>query len=314
MQTVRNRILLAKEETGGYGVDPTPTVVANAIEAKNVKVNYQGDLLERDNVRSNISPVSPVVGKRWIEVNFDVELKGSGTKGTAGRIGDLLEACSMAETASAGSSVTYVPTSLSQKSVTIYVYDNDTGSAVLHKITGAMGNFSIKLTAGQYGVLSFAMRGIYNAPTDVALTSAPTYETTSPPIVESCTFTLNSSALLIAQELSLDLGNEIAMRDDINSASGLKGIIIANRKGKGSFNPEAMLVASYAFWADWTAATQRALSCIIGSASGNKCTITAPKVTIDSIADGDRERILTREIPFSLGQNVGNDELSLRFE
>ena len=313
MQTVRNRILLCKEESVA-GSDSTPTVSANALEVSNLKINWQGDLLDRDIMRGNISPVNPVVGKRWAEVSFDLELKGGGTKGTASRIGDLLEACSMLETASAGSSVTYTPTSASQKTATIYVYDNDSASAVLHKITGTMGNFTMKLTAGQYGVLSFAMRGMYNAPSDVALTVAPTYETTTPPIVESCTFTLNSSNLLIAQELSLDLGNEVASRDDINSPSGLKSFIIANRKGKGSFNPEAMLVASYGFWADWTGATQRALSCVVGTASGNKVTITAPKVTIDSIADGDRERILVRDVPFSLGQNAGNDELSLKFE
>lgn len=310
---VRNRILLAKEEAI-YGTDPVPTVAANAVNPMNLKVNWQGDLLERDIMRGNISPLSPVVGKRWVDVTFDLELKGGGTKGTAAKMGDLLEACSMAESASAGSSVTYTPTSSSQKSVTLYIYDNDTGSAVLHKITGCMGNFTMKLTAGQYGVLSFSFKGIYNAPTDVALTAAPTYESTTPPIVESCTFTINSLSTLIAQELSLDIGNEIASRDDINSASGLKGFIIANRKGKGSFNPEAILVATYGFWDDWTGATQRALSCVVGSASGNKVTITAPKVTIDSIADADRERILTRDIPFSLGQNAGNDELVLKFE
>ena len=119
---------------------------------------------------------------------------------------------------------------------------------------------------------------------------------------------------MIAQEISLDIGNEISARDDINSASGLKGYFIANRKGKGSFNPEAMLVAGYGFYADWAGATQRALSVVVGSASGNKVTITAPKVTIDSISDADRERILVKDIPFSLGQNAGNDELVLRFE
>jgi hypothetical protein len=313
MQTVRNRVLLAKEESV-YSSDASPSVANNALEVKNLKINWQGDLLERDNVRSNISPVSPVVGKRWVEVNFDLELKGSGSIGVAGRIGDLLEACSMAETASVGSSVIYVPTSSGQKSVTLYVYDNDSASAVLHKITGAMGNFNIKLTAGQYGVLSFALKGMYNAPTDVALPSAPTYESTIPPIVESASFTLNSDTDLIVQELSLDLGNEIAVRDDISSANGVKGFIIANRKGKGNFSPEALLVAGYDFWADWIASSQRALSVVVGSARGNKCTITAPKVTLDNIADGERERVLVRDIPFSLGQNVGNDEIQLKFE
>jgi hypothetical protein len=114
--------------------------------------------------------------------------------------------------------------------------------------------------------------------------------------------------------LSLDIGNEIASRDDISSANGIKGFIIANRKGKGSVNPEALLIAGYNFWTDWTASTQKALSVVVGTATGNKCTITAPKLTIDSIADGERERILTRDIPFSLGQSAGNDEISLKFE
>jgi hypothetical protein len=313
MQTVRNRLLLVKEESI-YGSDPTPTVAANAIEAKNVKVSYIADLLERDNIRSNISPVSPVVGKRHIEVSFEVELKGSGTKGTAGRIGDLFEACSFAEVASAGSSVTYSPTSSGQKSVTIYIYNLDTGSAVLNKITGAVGTMNVKCVAGQYATLEFTLKGLYNAPTDVTLPSAPTYETTLPPIVESSTFTLNSVSTLVVSEVNINMENAIAERDDVSTANAIKAFTITGRKPKGSFNPEAGLVGDYGFWADWIASTQRALSIVIGSASGNKCTITAPKVTIDSIADADRDGILARDIPFSLGQNVGSDEISIKFE
>jgi hypothetical protein len=313
MQTVRNRILLAKEESS-YGVDPNPTVSSNAIEAKNIKVSYKGDKLERDNVRSNISPVSPVLGKRWAEITFDLELKGSGSAGVAGKIGDLLEACSMVESVDAGSSVIYKPTSSGQKSITIYLYDNDSASAVLHKLTGAVGTFNLKATAGQYATLSFTFRGIYNAPTDVALPSTPTYEASTPPIVESCNFTLNGDSDLIVQELSLDLANEIVDRDDISSANAIKAFMITNRNPSGKFNPEAMLVASYDFWTDWASSTQRAMSMVIGSVAGNKITITAPKVTLDDISDGERNRVLTKDIPFTLGQNLGNDEIEIKFE
>lgn len=312
MQTVRNRVLLVKEEVT-YGSDPTPTVAANAIEAKNVKVNYAGELLERDNVRSSISSTSPVVGKRYIEITFEAELKGSGTKGTAGRIGDLFEACAFTEVASAGSSVTYTPNS-SGKSVTFYIYNLDSASAVLNKITGAVGTLNVKCPAGQYATLEFSFKGVYNAPTDVALPSTPTYETTLPPIVESATFTLNSIATLVASEINFSIDNTIAERDDLNSPNGIKSFLVSSRKPKGTFNPEAVLVAGYGFWADWIASTQRALSIVVGSASGNKCTITAPKVTVDSISDADRDSILTMDIPFSLGQNAGNDEIVFKFE
>ncbi len=312
-QTIRNRILLAKEETT-YGTDSSPTVASNAIEAKDIKVNYIGELLERDNIRSNISSISPIVSKRYIEVTFECELKGSGTAGVAGRIGDLLEACGFSETVSVGSSVVYKPASSNLKSATIYIYDMDTSSAVLKKVTGTVGTVNIKIIAGQFATLAFTMRGLYNAPADVALPSDPTLETTLPPIVESSQFTLGAITSLVVQDITIDMANEITERDDINVANGIKAFTIVGRKPKGTFNPEAVLVAIHNVWADWVASTQRALSLIIGSVTGNKCTISAPKVTVDNLADADRDRILTRDIPISFGQNVGNDEIQLKFE
>lgn len=314
MQTVRNRILLVKEESV-YGSDSTPEVGSNAMEAKNVKVNYTGDKLTRDNVRSSISPVSPVMGKRQIEVSFEMEVKGSGSVGTAGKLGDLLEACGFNETiAGNGSSVVYRPASGTIKSVTIYVYDIDGASAVLNKITGAVGTFNLKCPAGQYASLEFNFKGKYNARSDVAVPSTPTYESTVPPIVESALFSLNSSNDLIAQECNIQMDNTLAERADLNSPSGILAFMITQRNPKGTFNPEAVLVATYDFTTDWASATQRALSITVGATAGNKVVITAPKVTIDSIGDGDRDSILTKDIPFTLGQNVGNDELVFNFQ
>lgn len=310
----KNRFLCAKEESV-YGSDPTPTTTANALEALSVNVSYQGDKIERDVMRSNISPLAPRIGKRFIEVTFDVEVKGGGTKGTASRIGDLLEACGYAEVASAGSSVVYSPSSQSHKSVTLYIYDAiSSSSSILHKVTGARGSFSLKLTAGAIAVMSFTMKGIYNAPTDVSAPTAPTFETTIPPIVESSLFTINSIDSLIAQELNLALNNEIVEQQDLNSATSLKGYLITGRKPSGSFNPEAVSVATYDFVGDWVGAEQRALSVVVGSVAGNKITITAPKVTIDSVGDGDRNGIKTVELPFSCSQNSGNDELCFLME
>jgi hypothetical protein len=312
MFTIKNRVLLAKEE-GTYNSDPTPTVAANAIESSVVKVNFNADLLTRDNLRSNISAVAPVVGKRFVEVQFTCELKGSGTAGVAPRIGDLIEACAFSEVASVGSSVVYQPCSSNKKSVTLYIYDLDSASAVLHKVTGAIGDVKLKATAGQYGVLDFTFRGNYNADADVALPSAPTYDTTVPPVVESCQLTVNSVNSLVIQEISLSMDNAIIEREDVNSANGLKGFEITGRDPKGTINPEAVLAATYNFTADWAASAQRALSMVVGSVAGNRVMITAPKLVIESVSDGDRNGLLTRDVPFRLGQNAGNDEVVLKF-
>lgn len=307
------KVLLAKEESV-YGSDPTPTVADNAIEAKNIRVNYRGDVLERNLQRGTLSPSEPKIGKRWIEVAFECELKGSGSAGTAPKLGDLLEACGMSETVSAGSSVTYLPSSGTMKSVTLYVYDKqDSGSAVLHKVTGARGNFNIVAEAGQIARAEFTLRGIYNAPTDVADPSAPTFESTKPPIVESSQFSLNSVTTLVVQQVSLDMNNELADSDDISSSGSLKSVNIVGRKPAGTFNPEKVSVATYGYWADWIAATSRALSLVVGTVAGNKCTISAPKVTLDNVGGGERNGVVVEDVPFRCAYSSGNDEVSLVF-
>jgi hypothetical protein len=311
---VRNKTVLAKEESV-YGDDSTPTPADNAIEARTVKINYNSDLLERDYMRGNISAVSPVTGKRSVEVTFEMDLKGGGVAGTASKLGDMLEACGYAEVATAGSSVVYKPTSDSMKSATFYIYEHvSASSSKLHKVTGARGNFSIKLTAGQMAILSFTFKGEYNAPTDVAHPASPTYEATIPPVINSADFTLNSDDTLCVQELNLESGNELIEQECINSENGVSGFIISGRKPAGTMNPEAVSVADYDWYSDWIASTSRAMSVVVGSAAGNKITISAPAVTVDAIAEGDRNGILTTDIPFRMSQSAGNDELELKFE
>lgn len=309
------RLLLAKIESN-YGSDPTPTVGSNAIAAKNIKINYAGDVLERDTYRSTLSPESPIIGKRWIEISFDCELKGSGAAGTAPIIGALLQACGFSETVAAGASVLYAPSSTAIKSATLYLYDiADSGNCRLHKILGARGTFSVKADAGGIAIVSFKLMGLYTAMSDVSAPGAPTYETTKPPVVQACTLSLNSVTSLVAQSVSVDVANEVVPQDDIAATGAIKAFIITGRKPAGQFNPEAVLAATYDFGADWIAATQRALSLAIGGTAGNICTITAPKLTPNSLADSDKSGILTQDVPFRLGRSAdaGNDELKFNF-
>lgn len=309
------RLLLVKLETT-YNTDPTPTVGSNAVECKAVKMNYQSDALERDTYRSTLSARTPIVGKRWAEINFSCELKGSGSLGVAPQIGALLQACGFLETVASGASVMYTPASTGIKSVTIYLYDiADSGNCRLHKITGARGNVSFKWDAGQICAVDFKMQGNYNAPTDVSAPSAPTFESTKPPVVQAGTLSLNGVTSLVMQSISLDMGNEIVTQDDIATANAIKGFILTGRKPGGQFNPEAVLAATYDWKTDWLAATERALSLLIGSTSGNRVTVTAPKLTPQSFSDGDKNGILTDEVPYRLGQNsdAGNDEVVLNF-
>ena len=314
MFLANKKILLLKRESV-FGQDPTPTVSANAIDASAIKFDYQGDLLTRDSLRGSLSRPQPIMGAKWAEISFTCELKGGGTKGTAARIGDALVACGFAETVSAGSSVTYQPADTGFLSATLYFYEQqDTGNCRLHKITGARGDVSLNMEAGKFGTLEFKFSGAYNAPSESADPSAPTYESTLPPIVESSTFTLNSVSTLIAQAIKIAMNNEVVKRDDINSPSGLMGFLITGRKPSGTINPESVLAATHDFYGDWAAATARALSVVVGSASGNKITITAPKLVIEKLGAGERTGIRTEDVQFALAINSAHDELVIKFE
>ena len=133
----KNKILLVKRESV-YGTDSVPTVSENAIEAKNIKIEYNGDLLERDLVRAR----SRTPRRSWASGGPSypsVEIKGSGTKGTAGRIGDALVACGLTTRPRDQRdvhAVRHVPlrNRLSLRS--------DSGNCKLHKVTGCRGTVS----------------------------------------------------------------------------------------------------------------------------------------------------------------------------
>ena len=306
------KVLLIKAESP-EGTDSVPTPAANYIAAKNIKVSYPDAPLERDLARTTFSQDAPLApAEKHMEITFDVEVKGSGTAGVAPRIGDALEACGMAEAigvVGGSSSCAYTPSTTQDVSVTIYFYElQHTGNARLHKLLGAKGSYAIKADSGKVATRSFKFYAKYTAPTEVAAPTGMADDNATPPVVESAAFSLNSVTTLVVQSVSLDLGQEVSMREDVSSSGSIKGYRITGRKPKGTFNPEAVLAATHDFYGDWVAATARALSMQIGTVAANKITITAPKLVLEKVDNAARNNIVTHDIPFQLVKNAGNDE------
>ena len=157
--------------------------------------------IERDNTNSTMSQVAAVMGARSAVIEFDVELKGSGTPGTAPEYGKLLKMCGFSEnTVASPASVTYLPTStyggspVSLPSGTLALYMD----GVVKKIWGARGDVSLKLVTGKFGVLHFAFTGADFSVLDAALLSAGvSYQTTKPPVFMSASFTIDSYAAIL---------------------------------------------------------------------------------------------------------------------
>ncbi len=309
---IRKALILAKKETT-YGADPTPTVAANALLVRNLKLTPVGDPLERDLLRSTLSNLPFVRGIQHYELSFETELKGTGTAGSLpafGWEGVLFQACRMTETISAGVSITYEPNSDDDggESCTIYVY---AGGGVLHQLHGCRGTFKMNFEAGNYGTVAWKFNGLYEAPTDASPSSA-TYSDIVPPRFLNVALTVDSYSPVF-EKFEIDINNTVAARKNANSATGITEWIISGRKPQGSFDPEATLEATNPFWDDWNDAAEMALTCTLGATAGNIITISAPAIQYRDIAWADRNGILAYEVPFSLAEDSGNDELSIVF-
>jgi hypothetical protein len=309
----RKTVVLAKVETV-YGTDPTPTVSANAILVQDVNIKIAGEVLERDFYKSSLSRMAFARGLRYADVSLTTELKGTGTRGSlpaTGWEGTLFRACGMAETVVAATRVAYAPISTGFEGVTLYVYKD----GLLHKCTGCRGSFTLNFEVGKYPTAKWDMKGIYNAVAD-STPATQTWSSVVPPTVLSAGLTLDTTSYAngVVEKVEIAMNNDVVMRKSMNDATGLLEWLITGRKPGGSLDPEAVLEATYTFWARWAAATQVALNLgPIGASSGNIITVTAPKLQFKEINYADRNGQLAYNIPFDLAMNAGDDELVVTF-
>ncbi len=305
---IEARTQLAAKLEGTEGAAET-LAGADVLLVANFKFTPNIAMGARDNVAASLSPFAQVPGARSGKMEFDVELKGSGTAGTAPALGKLLKASRFGETVVAVTSVTYLPASTAISSMTLGAYED----GVIKKIWGARGNVSLKLDDGAPGWLHFEFTGADFSVTDGAmLSSGVSYESTKPPAFLSAALTVDSYQALIGT-LEINMNNEIALRKDVNSASGHKSAVITKSKPSMTMDPEAVLVATYDFYGKLRSGSEGALTMVLNGSAGNICTITAPKVQYTGLSDDAKEGIRNYGITCQLNRNSGDDEVSIAF-
>lgn len=297
--------LYAKIETTP-GTAVTPTAAANAVLAFDVSIDVKPDMKERSPGNADRSSFSDIRGKTAVELKFSVELKGSGTAGTAPRWAPLLRACDRLETLNAGTNAIY-SMALTTETCTIWV--NIDG--IMHKLAGCAGDCEIDLTSGEVPMLKFTMSGIYVLATDIVV-EAMTYDSTVPVIVKGTTTTFGSYAAII-EKLNLKFGNSIVERTSLAASEGILAFMVGNRRPSGVMTCEAVLRATSNadFWSYFDAGTTKALSMVLGATAGNIVTISAPKCILESPKYGDRDGLRLFDIGFQMARNSGNDEMEI---
>lgn len=306
---LKNReVILAKVETT-YNTDSVPVAATDAALVKNPSWALEGlTMIDREVVKANLSKEQQIYGGTLRKISFETEVKGSGAAGTAPEIGVLMRGCAMSETVVASTSVTYEPTSSAHESLTIYYFMD----GVRYILTGCRGNVVFTLTARGILMAAFEFTGHSDAATDVALPS-PTYDTTVPTAIKGLSFTVGGYSAVI-NELTVDLGNAIAIPSSVSASDGYGEIRISDRDVQGSLDPEHTLIATNDFEADLRAGTLMALTTgVIGATAGNRVQVDLDQVYYTDISPADRDAVRTLSTPIRCKDTSGDDDATFIF-
>lgn len=314
---VRKTAILAKTETV-YGTEPSPapTGASNAILVSNASFEISYNNVGRDLIRANLGGSEQLVGTRFVQAQFDVELANSGTAGTAPPWGPLLRACGFAEAIlTTPSRVEYTPVSSSFSSITIF-YHLD---GVLRKMLGCMGTAELMLNEGERPMFRFTFSGLdggRTATADPSLTltawkvPAVVTDVNSGDINLGCTYSagaLSSGTTYPSRGLAINVGNTVSRK----ALLGGQSIQISQREMTGSCQLDLSAAQEVSFMTDINANTTTTLGFTHSTGAGTGIILHAPVVQRIDPADTEYEGDVHMGLNLRFMPSSGNDELRL---
>jgi hypothetical protein len=304
----RKRLILVKTEST-YGTDSTPAGT-DALLVRNLDITpLSGDVVSRDLIRPYLGNFDQLIGLTSVAINFEVELAGSGSAGSAPKFDAILKACGLGSTIVTSTSVTYAPVSSSFSSATIY-FNVD---GVLHKLTGCRGSMTMSCAVGAIPTLAFNLTGVYNAPTDTAQ-PAVTYSAQATPLIfregNTSSFSFFSYSGIL-QSVDFNLANSLVYRELVG---GTKETLITDRKPAGTVMIEAPTITTKDFFTTALGSSTGNLTFLHGTTAGNRVTFTASQVDVLNPTYQDQDSIMMLSVPYvALPTTAGNNEFSLAF-
>jgi hypothetical protein len=296
-------VVMAKVEVTQF-TDPVPTSAANAILCSNLKLTpLRVENEDRGIFRPYYGNSEQIPVMEEAVVEFDVEIAGSGTAGTAPGWGVLLRGCAFAETIVAVTSAAYNPVSSAFETITLYV--NRDGR--LAKLTGAVGNVTIDMAAKKIPHFHFRFVGKYVAISDVALPASPVYTIFQSPKASipawTGTLTVDGYAAKVSA-FTADPANEISHALWMNQET----LGVTDRKPKGSITVQAVSVATKDYFTLVRNATLVVFTLTHGNVAGNIVKLDAPKMQLVDHTEAVFENNMADQFNATFNPNSGNDE------
>jgi len=185
-----------------------------------------------------------------------------------------------------------------------FVINQDAGAPPTASVivaTGCRGNVEFVFQAGDRVLMNFTFMGrMYAYDEGIGDPAAaegrpipPAFVGAGMTIQDSSAGATNATAVpgLIFDALTLNMNNELAVRQDVNHASGYGVCHITGRNPQLTWNPDAVLDATYPFWDRFLIGETSRTRLDIGTTSGNKFLFKMPAIQFTGIADGNRDEV-----------------------
>ena len=315
--SVQKTVILCKLETTS-GTDAAPTNTADAVlfNVSNLSCKISQTFADRDVVVGAFGAIDKLPTMRRGEIQFSVEMAGSGVAGTAPQWGDLLQACGMAETVTASTRVDYTPISTALKTATIWAYYNGR----LEKFNYCAGGVKLSFSTGGVPKLDFTFKGLVSSVASAAGVT-PTLTGWIRPLAVS---TLNTTKLSLGavtysagaitggtqysfKEFSADFANDI--QDP--ALVGQEKVEIFGRSPTASLVADLGATVHAQLKDDMNTGTTSAMGLVHGTTAGNKILLYAPVGVITSVEDNVNGNVMLDSLGFTLRPSAGNDDLRL---
>ncbi len=302
----RKRVLAAKIETT-VGTAISLAGADASFNAYDIMIQPEIEVEQREG-NGGFGMLSSVVGGYKGKATFKIDAGWDGTATEPAWADTFLPGCGLVKTGQVFTPRSEAP-GANVKTLTIGAYCD----GVFKSICGAAGTFKLVCPTGRMAFFEFEFQGIWVPPSDVAIL-APTYPTALPLRYATSTTTF-ASAPLCVENMTLDCGNEITMRECASTVGGYHSAIITSRVPKVTCNPEAKLIATRDPNGQFLAMTEGALTWDLDGPTTAALTVAAPRAQLISVQEADRNNLVTDDLEFQLNRNGSNQdqEFSITF-
>jgi len=185
-------------------------------------------------------------------------------------------------------------------SLSMQMVIDDAGTSI--NVAGCRGNVEFAMTAGDRVLMNFTFTGAMQGYTEGGTFTPLAEGRPIPPAFIGCSLMLSDSSYNVTTEssvsdtvfstMTLNMGNDVVLRDNPDSSTGYSAAYITGRTPVLTWNPDAALSTQYDWWERFLTGESTRAMISMGSTNGNKFKFKMPALQFTGISDGNRDEVV----------------------